>query len=294
MYSADSKSKVLKYYNRSKTSYRSLSQIFDVGKSTIHRWVNSIPTCKTDDKYDYDNYVKEYIDMYPMTRQKMIKKYLHEHHNIKISCSTICRRLKMLKISRKKVSKRKTLSCNNKETKENFINKVRNHNKTIYCLDETGFDIYNHPDYGYSKKGSKCYFDTKEKSRGRKLHGIFMISQEKIVNYKLYNDGINQDRFIDFMSETTIDGDILMDNYSVHHGKRVKDYLTEREVGTLYNVAYSPELNPIEEVFGVLKRNIKWNVIDNIKDLKKVIKNEVDRINNEVNIKNFYKHSFGI
>ena len=74
----------------------------------------------------------------------------------------------------------------------------------------------------------------------------------------------------------------------------VKSYLFDRKIDTLYNVAYSPELNPIEEVFGVLKRSIRNNIVDNIRDLKRIVKEEVERMNKELDIGEFYKHSFGI
>ena len=156
-----------------------------------------------------------------MTKQKFIKKYLQDIHQIKTSCSTICRRLKHIQISRKKVSKKKVLTCNTEKIKSEFVRKVKKHGRPIYCLDETGFDVHVHPNYGYSEKGSKCYYNSKVRSNPKKLHGIFIISTGGIVNYKLYGEPINQDKFIDFLSSCDIDGDILMDNYSVHHSKKL-------------------------------------------------------------------------
>lgn len=59
-------------------------------------------------------------------------------------------------------------------------------------------------------------------------------------------------------------GDILiMDNASVHSGEdcfiEVLELLEELQVDVRYLPTYSPELNPIELVFGTIKNNIKFN-----------------------------------
>ena len=52
---------------------------------------------------------------------------------------------------------------------------------------------------------------------------------------------------------------IIMDNASVHKGERVQELISE--VGALLRFlpAYSPDLNPIEEVFAEAKGYLKAN-----------------------------------
>ena len=42
---------------------------------------------------------------------------------------------------------------------------------------------------------------------------------------------------------------ILMDNLSVHRSRDVKAFCQQNNIFCLFNIAYSPEFNPIESVF---------------------------------------------
>ncbi len=292
-FSSDLKERVIKYHASHNASYRSIENIFNVGKSTVHRWIHQINHQIKRITMECDDKIEQFMQSNPLTILKVVKKHLNDEYNLNVSISSIWRRLRKLKISRKKVSKRKVLPGNTEAKKKELIDRVRNHNRPINCLDETGFEVISNPRYGYSKKGTRCYFDDKTKRRLKRIHAVFMISKECIVNYELYDEAINQERLIDFLNKSVYEGDILMDNHSVHHGKIVKEYLKNKHVNVLYNVAYSPELNPIEEVFGVLKRSLKLKVIRNMDEMKNAIDEEVKRINKEVKMSNFYKHSYG-
>ena len=45
-----------------------------------------------------------------------------------------------------------------------------------------------------------------------------------------------------------------MDNASIHRAREVKPTYHELKITTVFNVAYSPEFNPIEAVFSKIKR----------------------------------------
>ena len=50
---------------------------------------------------------------------------------------------------------------------------------------------------------------------------------------------------------------LLMDNLIVHKTKRVQAKLKELQFQVIYNAPYQPELNAIEYVFSMVKRNYK-------------------------------------
>ena len=59
-------------------------------------------------------------------------------------------------------------------------------------------------------------------------------------------------------------GDFLVyDNASVHFGSdtilELQDYLEENGITTIRLPAYSPELNPIERCFGIIKHFLRYN-----------------------------------
>ena len=50
---------------------------------------------------------------------------------------------------------------------------------------------------------------------------------------------------------------IFMDNLSVHRSERSKAAMREHGFRWVYNISYSPELNPIEFVFSQVKANFR-------------------------------------
>ena len=50
---------------------------------------------------------------------------------------------------------------------------------------------------------------------------------------------------------------LFLDNCGVHHSKIVQQHLNERGVLCIFNIAYSPQLNPIEHVLALTKNNLK-------------------------------------
>ena len=37
-----------------------------------------------------------------------------------------------------------------------------------------------------------------------------------------------------------------MDNATIHHTKKIKEYIKKKDINVIYNMAYCPEFNPIE------------------------------------------------
>lgn len=62
---------------------------------------------------------------------------------------------------------------------------------------------------------------------------------------------------------------IIMDNASFHHTERVEQMCSDAGVKLLYLPPYSPDLNPIEEMFAELKAFIKhnWKVFEEDSEL---------------------------
>jgi putative transposase len=47
-------------------------------------------------------------------------------------------------------------------------------------------------------------------------------------------------------------------------------------------LAYSPELNPIERLWGYLKEQLKWLRFDGIEELRETVQKELKKLTNEV------------
>ncbi|KAG1127903.1 hypothetical protein G6F37_013721 [Rhizopus arrhizus] len=55
---------------------------------------------------------------------------------------------------------------------------------------------------------------------------------------------------------------IIMDNCRIHHSRFVVDAINQRGYKPLFMPPYSPFLNPIEECWSKIKKNIRRNPLD--------------------------------
>ena len=89
------------------------------------------------------------------------------------------------------------------------------------------------------------------------------ISKEKgVEHHRVFEFSVNVDKFIeyiDFLRETNRGEKIclFMDNLSAHTSERSKQAMRDRGFRWIYNVPYSPEYNPIELTFSMVKRNFR-------------------------------------
>ena len=89
------------------------------------------------------------------------------------------------------------------------------------------------------------------------------ISKEKgVEHHRVFQFSVNVDKFIeyiDFLRETNRGEKIclFMDNLSAHTSERSKQAMRDRGFRWIYNVPYSPEYNPIELTFSMVKRNFR-------------------------------------
>ena len=52
---------------------------------------------------------------------------------------------------------------------------------------------------------------------------------------------------------------VIMDNASVHKSKKTREVIEKRGAKILFLPPYSPDLNPIEQTFGTLKKIRQYN-----------------------------------
>ncbi len=100
------------------------------------------------------------------------------------------------------------------------------------------------------------------------IAAVGAIDQQGILK-ALYtcDSSVNVDRFIEFLKLITpAEGKkpytVFLDNLRVHHSKRVKDYCSKNRIELLFNASYSSEVNPIERLWSLSKRNFSRHLID--------------------------------
>ena len=89
-----------------------------------------------------------------------------------------------------------------------------------------------------------------------------MCIYRECIEYNQTQDGAyNAEEFAAFLEALADrfpkvrEGDVtlVMDNAPIHHAAIVRDCLNENGIRPFYQPPYSPDLNPIENVFGMIK-----------------------------------------
>ena len=80
---------------------------------------------------------------------------------------------------------------------------------------------------------------------------------------------------------------IIMDNFSLHHTE-LKEFFEDNSIGYKYLSAYSPDLNPIENVFSNIKARLRAKIprASNQSELVALITEEI--YNLERKFENYY------
>ena len=72
---------------------------------------------------------------------------------------------------------------------------------------------------------------------------------------------------------------IQLDNGRFHNSLNLN---IPENVILLFQPAYSPEVNPIERLWGYIKEQLKWLRFDGIEELRETVQKELKKLTNEV------------
>ena len=64
---------------------------------------------------------------------------------------------------------------------------------------------------------------------------------------------------------------VILDNASIHKGKVIDDLAAQYQARIVYLPAYSPDLNPIEKAWSVLKSKVRHMIAQNNKTLQEAL-----------------------
>lgn len=304
---------VVEYYTKFKNvSINDIIKIFNISSSSLFNWIklynnNELHAEKKQytKKSKITPIVKSYIKSYVIKKvnfdYKKLISMIKRKFKISISKSSIYNILSELSITHKKIKNKpiiKNKKLHNKDKKQ-FIKKINNINiNDIISIDETSFDTKISADYGWFYKGKQLIRKTYIKQIIRYTL-ICAISSKRIIHSKLIKGSSNGLDFKNFIEELIMilsnnantKYHLLMDNARIHHSKIVKNYIVSKNYNTLYNVPYSPEYNPIEQLFSKLKGYVKKYNTNHIKD--KLIKNITKGLKTIKvrDLKGYYKNS---
>ena len=283
------------FYKNNTYSIRDVANIFKIGKSTIHRWISGVKIeLKEKSKKEnitcvIKNEIKNEIKTNPFLTIFELTKIINSKCKVNISKSGIYIHMKSLNLVFKKTKK---MICKNeqeiKEKQKKFkkdIKKIKL--KDIICLDETGIYSNIHNNYGWIEKGKQLtqYI----KPNPIKYSALVAINNKGVMNKKIVKGNINGKIYYDYLKNdllSNITGKyILCDNVSFHKSEKVVNLIKETKNYPLFIPPYSPDLNPIENVFSMFKSKLQKKEHIN----EEIISNTFEKINQKFG--KIYKHS---
>lgn len=211
-----------------------------------------------------------------------IKDILNKKYNIKLGKTTIYRILK----NKLKYRFRKTLVKNKdlNELKYKFISfifikiiiRAMKLNLNFIFIDESNFYLQNSHFKTWRKTEDNNQYGPKKKI---KLNIILAVSINKVINFDLINENINQKNFKIFLEKTIwklekneLNNTIfILDNCSIYCPKNIIKYMKLKNLKVLFSVPYQSCFNPIELAFRGIKNITYKKIYINIRALKEDI-----------------------
>jgi len=277
-------------------SVKEIVKIFNVSKSFVYKLIISKQiinkkqikknTLINDKKIN--NFVEKSLNNNGFTNIRSLIEPIKEKCGKMIKKTTLYKIVKKLKFSFKKAKFTKNVKNNFIDKKrENIQKQVKKEGiEKMLSIDETGFNTNICVNYGWSKKGKILH-----QSIGptyKRISVICACDNTKIVKFTIIEGSAKTDDFVKFLNSfDSGDKYLFMDNASIH-----KAAIKKVNKNILFNAPYTPDFNPIENVFSIIKRDVRKNNNNNLLDsLKKNVTDAFNNFNNN-NLNKIFNHVF--
>ena len=222
-------------------------------------------------KYD-ETFILELVAEKPGMYLKELQTEVHELTGTDISITTICNFMHRSGLTHRKLNRVAGQRNDILRSQFMFDTSIFPAEMLVF-LDESGTDRRDTlRKYGYSLRGQPARA-LSMLPRGVHLSAIAAMCSEGVLACKIVEGGVNGQTFDTFLSMdlssklNPFDGInarsvVVMDNASIHHVDQVVKFLEDLGVLVCFLPPYSPDMNPIEELFSKVKYVMKANEFD--------------------------------
>ena len=133
--------------------------------------------------------------------------------------------------------------------------------KDIVYIDESGIDHNMIKEHCWIKRGSELIGERSGKARGR-TSVIAALNDNNINAPMTYQGTMNTALFLGWLEKFLVPSlskhqTVVMDNAAIHKNIKIKEMIEAADCHLLYLPTYSPDFNPIENYWAVMKKNIR-------------------------------------
>lgn len=287
---------IIQNYNNGKTMFE-ISQIFTLPKRTI---ISIVRIYKKEGRVEklsmggsrkhkiteeIQNFVRAKVDEKCDTTLHQLKHLVFSQFSVSLSHTSIASLLKDLHYSFKRLK-----VVTERSVSDDVINNRRIYSKSfqdllaikddkkIFFIDEVGFNICMRSKYGYAPLGqTPNRVAPGIRSRNvsiccsmNKSGNIFFRDQPYAFNTKDFYNFIND--LLIFVESLDLNRcTFVMDNVPFHKNKSIKELIEKNEHELIFLPPYTPQFNPIENMFSKWKDYIRRREPRTVEDLMKLI-----------------------
>jgi transposase len=255
-------------------------------------------------KWIIDRYPEQYRLPFALWTGKAVQELAEQKFGIVLARSTMGYYLRSWGFTPQK-PKKKAYEQNPKHVKKwleeeypAIKERAREEKAEIHWGDETGCKNQCNHGRSYAPKGKTPVKESMSKSF--KINMISTVTNQGRVQFMLYSENMNADKFIEFLKQLIKSSDkklfLILDNLKVHHCRIVKEWLEQEKIKQKIEVfflpSYSPELNPDEYLNCDLKRGLSDKPAP--KHVKQLQQNVADHMNmlkqNPDRVAKYFRH----
>jgi transposase len=294
--SEEAKNHIINLHIR-KYTINSISDIYQVSKRTIqriikrHKTTNNVERIKGSGRKANQfkmNLTKKIIENDNNLSVNDVSRILLDQHNIKYSKSAVYKCLKKSNFVNKIPILKPLLTEEHINCRENWAIFYQNYNwDNVIWSDECNISIQ-------SNKKSKIWINKNKKVPIKRvvkypinihIWGCILKNNKLIIS--IYEKTMSSSKYIDVLKENLLplinsknDRKLLFqqDNAPCHTSFSTINFFSENKIEVMYWPPNSPDLNPIENLWNLLKKRIGKIIVKNKDELINAIKTEADKI----------------
>jgi len=229
-----------------------------------------------------------------------IRALLQQERGVLLSKSAICRLMNHLGLTPQrplyKSYKQNPDKINTyiNTTYPEAVAQAQKYHASIYFLDEAAFRSDAHRGTTWGKCGETPVVKDSGGRFGFKL--ISAVSARGDMHFDVIEERMNSEKFISFLQKLRQDAGcpifVIADNARYHHSKKVQAFLKTQpgEIMMAFLPAYSPELNPDEQVWNHAKAEVGKHPIKSKLDMETLILAAMRSIQQKIElVKSFFR-----
>jgi len=177
-----------------------------------------------------------------------------------------CKKIRLEKTMTQRVRRNFVQNCKNLLAE---MEQAEREGRILVFADETLFTKRAIKQREWSAKHTNLTADQEDIYVGYRAALASMTTEKGMLLVHIYEHPVKEPEFCAHLSKLRIKAGrrpiaLFMDNLWVHKNAQVRELMVKLDIRPIYNVAYSPEFNPIEAVFSKVKRQFSCQRLHNL------------------------------